>query len=75
MSRFAPGSQLPAPGSRLPAPSSQLPAPSSQLPAPSSQLVLGCCGNLVKLFSYGTKVFSLIPHDFHPYTLKEFWPV
>jgi hypothetical protein len=33
------------------------------------------CGKVVKLFAFGTKVFSLIPHGFHPYTLKEFWPV
>jgi hypothetical protein len=33
------------------------------------------CGKIVKLFPYGTKVLSLIPHHFHPYTLKEFWPV
>jgi endogenous inhibitor of DNA gyrase (YacG/DUF329 family) len=32
------------------------------------------CGKLVKLFPYGTKVLSLIPQGFHPYTLKEFWP-
>jgi hypothetical protein len=29
----------------------------------------------VKLFAFGTKVFSNIPHDFHHNTLKEFWPV
>jgi hypothetical protein len=33
------------------------------------------CGKIVKLFPLGTKVFSLIPNHFHPYTLKEFWPV
>ena len=33
------------------------------------------CGKPVKLFSYGTKVLSLIPHHFHPYTLKDIWRV
>ena len=42
-------------------------APSSQPPA------TGCFWKTVKLFSYGTKVFSLIPQAFHHNTLKEFW--
>ena len=33
------------------------------------------CGKLVKLFPYGTKVFSLIPQAFHHNNRKEFWPV
>ena len=33
------------------------------------------CGKLVKLSAHGTKVLSLIPHHFHPYTLKDIWRV
>jgi hypothetical protein len=33
------------------------------------------CGKLVKLCAHGTKVLSLIPHDFHPYTRKDIWRV
>jgi hypothetical protein len=29
----------------------------------------------VKLFLHGTKVLSLIPHDFHHNTLKDIWPI